>query len=726
MANEQRLGEFINNLLDDLQSGTITTEEALVAASHYEYIRALLSQRAEDLAQATAENDESLKTVLVSLFSQAKNRLSELPAFSSQTPDVSRTEKQTRDTATLEKFAFETLRKETKTKILGRKQTQRTFIHTLVSQYSARTNNAITEAKMDAVVDAALKSASREQFSQNAQQRFVKDLTHELGISDPLFEKTLNTTVVNDTTKTVLGSWRDVQTEKEALTTLFTHPDLERPDVLIDAFIHASDTSPLSGVSVHAVKIAQTAGAIAALGTKIPNTKGAFFSNANTKGAIKGAQLAADGILSLVGEPLREIILKEKINGTLRSVFTNVNQLADRLGENFIHSSVFGYVSQNILKATNEKPSLSQSTAIFGDVFGSIFRGPLNVATNHGTKESLYDYFELTRANSNAPKGFSFLGPHFMPWHITTGLFENKKRSGFWFPSVGLRSFGALGGNALSSIFDRFVGFAFAGPSISRQLHASRRAAAIPLPLSEDLPTLLAIFVVSIIILLFVFPTFLNIPHLSMTQKMSALLASLEQGAQGVVCSAAPESQICKFESCVGDCLWPTDSGVVSQGPYTTCGGNESTHDVVDGLDISGTYLQPIYSVTAGSIVDIVGGCVDNPAPWGGSLTWGCNKNYGNYVEVLAPDGAVLRYSHLSILFLGNISEGMSVQKGTIIGKMDNNGSSGSHHLHFEIRGGTKPSRLGKYLPISSLQMSEVNGCANNTAGCKACPNIPI
>ena len=342
------------------------------------------------------------------MFSQTKGRLAELPAFSSQTPDILRDEKQTRDTATLERAAFAAIRKKTKIKISSRKQTRREFIHALVNQYSARTNSPISEAKMDSLVDSALAGASKEQSSQGAKQHFIKDLSQKFGASDSTFEKTLGSLVSEDATDAIAGSWKDVQIEKEALVTLFTHSDLSRPDVIADVFIHASDKENLSDVSAHATKLAQTAGAISALGTKHPTIKGSFFSSSNTKGVVKGLQQAADGILSLVGEPLREIIIKEKINGVIRSILTNTNQLADKLGEQFVQSSVFGFISQNILKNTNEKPSMSQSTAVFGDVFSSIFRGPLNIATARGAQNHVYDYLVLARASSNAPKGFSF------------------------------------------------------------------------------------------------------------------------------------------------------------------------------------------------------------------------------------------------------------------------------------------------------------------------------
>lgn len=720
MENEQRLGEFVANILDDLQSGAVTAEEAIVASSQYEYVRSLFSQHAEELAGATATGDESLKISLISIFSQTKGRLAELPAFSSQTPDILRDEKQTRDTVVLERAAFETIRKETKTKASSRKITRQEFIHALVSKYSS------TELKINTAVEGALKKSSDEQSLPEAQKRFSKEVSEGLG------------NVGNDFEKIIAESWRDSRIEKEALVTLFTHSDLSRPDVVADVFIHASDKENLSDVSAHATKLAQTAGAIANLGTKQPTIKGSFFSSTNTKGVIKGLQQAADGILSLVGEPLREIIIKEKINGVILSVLTNTSQLADKLGEQFIRSPIFGFVSQNILKNANEKPSMSQPTAVLSDVFSSIFQGPLNTATTRGAQNQVYDYLALARASSNAPKGFSFLGTNIMPWHLGAGLVENRKKSSTWFPSFGLhalQSLSSLAGNALATIFDRFVGFVFSGSSLSRQIHASRRAAAIPLPLSEDLPLLLAIVVVSTIVLLYVFPTFLNIPHLSMTQKMSALLASLNQkeGAQGpgegsvVDCTKTPSDKLCSFKSCP-DCKWPTN-GYITQGPQVTCDKKFSHADGNDanGVDIAtlGSPDTPVYSIREGVVVTFNNTCgVGGLGNTCGGSGYG---GYGNYVVIRSTDGYTMMFAHLKKTINPAIKSGASVAPGTQIGWMDNSGNTSGQHLHFGVLSGQSVLDL---LPDQPNKKSDILGCVNRSLLCfvagKICPMNPV
>ena len=277
MANEQRLGEFVTNLLDDLQSGAITAEEAIIASSQYEYIRTLFSQRAQDLAEATATGDESLKNSLISIFLKRKVASPNCPLFLHKHQTFCGRKNKHVILQPLNMLRLKQYGKKQKQRPPHEKQARREFIHALVSQYSARTNSPISEAKMDSLVDSVLADASKEQSSQGAKQHFIKDLAQKFGTPDSAFEKTLGSLVSKDATNTVAGSWKDVQAEKEALVTLFAHSGLSRPDVVADVFVHASDKENLSDVSAHATKLAQTAGAISTLGTKHPTIKGSFF-----------------------------------------------------------------------------------------------------------------------------------------------------------------------------------------------------------------------------------------------------------------------------------------------------------------------------------------------------------------------------------------------------------------------------------------------------------------
>ena len=61
---------------------------------------------------------------------------------------------------------------------------------------------------------------------------------------------------------------------------------------------------------------------------------------------------------------------------------------------------------------------------------------------------------------------------------------------------------------------------------------------------------------------------------------------------------------------------------------------------------------------------------------------------YGNYVMIEHRDRLVTLYAHLEKV---QVKEGQKVAKGTVLGFMGNTGGSRGAHLHFEIRGYSKP-----------------------------------
>lgn len=84
-----------------------------------------------------------------------------------------------------------------------------------------------------------------------------------------------------------------------------------------------------------------------------------------------------------------------------------------------------------------------------------------------------------------------------------------------------------------------------------------------------------------------------------------------------------------------------------------------------------------IYANLGTSVVAPVAGVVQ---------TIGDGRISGKYVKVLGDDGNLYYYAHLNSI--GNISRGMRVNGGTVLGGVGNTGNaSGTHpHLHFEVR----------------------------------------
>lgn len=731
----QLLQEFLQNLITDLDSGAITVHEAYAAASQYGYLRHELSEASLVLSEAATISNEELTHVFFDVISQTLAKLSELPNFQAQQPDIPESEQSIRNVAGLQQVATNRIREQTTTQ--STKEKRRSFVHDLVNRFSSTVPTA-TDTSVDAFVNRATAAASRESTPTQQTDRFIQHLANSI---DEASQNTLSPEQKSSITANIQAATvnhadvlseqlKQTRREMTIYTALFETLDMKRPDVFVDVVLNAP-TSEDIGISVtRAEKLARVAQSLEESAGKREG-KLHFFSANGAKGLAGGLQKGADSILSLIGEPVRGMVLHEKVRGSFRSMLRNTQQFADRLGENFVKSALFTHISQDLTKQLSEKARGGQAGSLFGDVFSTVFRGPLNQPLVHSTKESILDYFELARANAAAPKERAFLAPGILPWDIyrtyashqegITNYAFRKPRGPF--SSFGFGAIGSFFGDIFSSAVDKVTSFALINPGLPGQLSASRRAAAVPTRVVDDMPLFVALVVVIVLILLFIFPSPLNLNMLSHSSKVSALLAALSNSALDQVnnvCEAGSTLPICQFEACTGDCRWPT-TGAIIQGPFATCG--DTTHRVVDAIDFQGSYLRPIYSITDGEVIRVVGGCADNPAPSGGSTSSGCNSNYGNYVEVQTPSGDVLRYSHLSMLFIDNIQKG-SIKKGDPIGKMDNNGSSGSHHLHLEVRGGSPAnSRIASYLPGDTQFAQQLYQC-NNDYGCKQCPQM--
>lgn len=84
-----------------------------------------------------------------------------------------------------------------------------------------------------------------------------------------------------------------------------------------------------------------------------------------------------------------------------------------------------------------------------------------------------------------------------------------------------------------------------------------------------------------------------------------------------------------------------------------------------NGVDLAGPVGTPIYAASNGTI---------KYAAWA--------DGYGNFIELLSPEGITTGYGHLSAF---NCSEGQQVTIGQQIGEMGSTGFSTAPHLHFEV-----------------------------------------
>ena len=702
----QPLAEFLQNLVEDLQAGAISPQEALAASTQYTYLREALVNNYSQLAQAATTGDDELKSTLQNVFTQLINRLNNLPSFQNQSPDDPLSEEEVRSTGALREAAIQNVKADGEKKLAPLKEKRRAFIHELVGKFSSTMpTGAPSEEAIGKSVDRALSSAAQEATSTQTKERFSELLvaaatvTGTTPITKTASEKLIKeiASSIDTNTEYVTEVKKVVQSEKEIFTTLFTHPETTRPDVLVDILLHAPPTEKKEDVIVRALKLADVAGSLDAHKGPLPPSKN-FFHAGNARGAAKGAQQAADGILSLLGEPLREIILKEKINGTLRNMFTNTQSMIDRLGENFVRSSVFAQILQGMTKSLNDKPSASQARGIFDDVFSSVFKGPLNNFTTGGTKEQLLNFFELARANANAPANQKFLPSGATPWNFILDKKQQsfQQRSGGllgWLPTFGLGGLGAWANNILTAGFDRSTSFIFSGTRIPNQLSGSRRAAAVPTPFLQDLPLLIAIVAVVTIVLLFVVQSPLNSSLLNYSAKVSALLASLQNLTEQINVGVA---EVTSFQ-----CSWsgatPPPATIntcpvhatISQLPFNPGG----SHKTLNAYDFAAGTGTPILAAHDAYVVSYTNSYAPNQfAP----------LSYGNNVVLIGTNPSsnktfCTNYAHMldvAPIVLSSKGTPTLIKAGTVIGYVDTTGytyGSGGPgtgtHLHFGYKG---------------------------------------
>ncbi len=77
VSDTQPLKEFVDNLLSDVSSGSVSVYEAISAASQYAYLRELISSEKELLGQAETAGENELVAAFEAIISRASEKLGE-------------------------------------------------------------------------------------------------------------------------------------------------------------------------------------------------------------------------------------------------------------------------------------------------------------------------------------------------------------------------------------------------------------------------------------------------------------------------------------------------------------------------------------------------------------------------------------------------------------------------------------------------------------------------
>lgn len=685
MANDpQTLREFADNLLSDVASGSISIYEAIAAASQYSYLRELIEEQKTSLGQAEIMGEDELVKVFTEIVSRGSEKLKELPNFQSQLPDQALLENEVKAVGEVRKYASSRIKQAAATSVTSQKERRRAFVHDLVARFSSAVPT-LSEDRVGAVADSALIAASGEATQQQTKERFAELMLASSAITGGTLTQEqavqLKTTIddaLEANNAYVSGITQQAKRAATLTAALYDNIDMKRPDVFVDVVLNAPSSETTAEVLTRANKLARIAESLEAKQERSGGLN--FFSAANAKGAAKGLQQGADGVLSLVGEPLREMIIHEKVNGTLRSMLTSAQSFTDRLGENFVRSALFTNISQNLTRQLSERQQSGQARSLVSDVFSSVFRGPLDPALAHGTKERVLDYFELARASATSPKGRSFLPSAIAPWDVfrtaetaaVKSARQQKKMRTSFFPWFGLNALNNAVSSTIGALVDRSASFFLTSPLIPRQLSSSRRAAAIPIPMGQDMPLLVSIIVIVALIFLFVFPSPLNLSLISHSAKVSAILASLRSLKQTVGEGVA---EVTTF-SCVWSGTSPTAPittcpvhAPISQGPFSSSG----SHKTLNAWDFAAAQGTPVVAAHDAYVASYANSYSVNQYKYG---------SYGNNVVLVATDPSTnqqycTNYAHLldvAPVVVANSGSPTLVPAGTVIGYVDTTG----------------------------------------------------
>jgi murein DD-endopeptidase MepM/ murein hydrolase activator NlpD len=684
----QTLFEFIQNLKTDLDSEAISAHEAIVAGSQYSYLRDAFSAQAESLTSAAIQGDDALKTLLLTIINNAQSSIVAAQSFQSQNPDIPQTEREIKTVSSLREFSLRRARNNTNAKLTTQNTRKQTFVRDLVTRFSARYPQGITQAQLENVLNPALALSSSAPNSTAAIEVVKNVLSDKLSGSNKNELAQIEQIVQGAITSSgvdYIQSTHDIRKkEYEIYKTVVMDIEIKRPDVFVDVLINAPENEKREASIARAQKLAGAAYEIQQTTKNGFGRQGKFFTSDNANGINKGIQQAADSMLSLVGEPFREIILKNKTEGTLRNLLTNTQQTIDRLGESFVRSPLFVQVSQNIAKSVGEKPA-PRGSSVVGDIFTSIFRGPLDPAIAEGAKEKIFNYFELARANAAAPENLQFLpAVGFGPWNVSGGASKPTYIRRAYIPTIG---FGASIGDFFASGVDRTISTIFANPYMGPQMSSARRRSALPTPFAQDLPLQISIVVIVSIVVIAAFT------YLSHAYKNVSLLTSLQQKIAVTLDTVVDKTSFaCSWNgptppiSTISTC--PVRAPI-TQGPFSQTG----SHKYLNAYDFGASQGEPIVAAHDGYVASYDNFYAPNQFK---------NLSYGNNVVMIATNPTsgkqyCTNYAHLldvSPIVITSKGAPVLIRAGTVIGYADTTGYTYGYrglgtgtHLHFGYKG---------------------------------------
>ncbi|MEK9143339.1 MAG: M23 family metallopeptidase [Patescibacteria group bacterium] len=727
----QQLLEFVDNLLDDVKTGRITPEGALVAGQQYEYLRGTLTEHSEAITGAFSD-DKKFTSAITGALEEALARVRrELPQFQNEMPK----QPFSPETIVTRAKAFHVAREDSVSAISLQQARVATlknnFIDRLVNNWIAQTRTTIDKEKQQSMaseIREKLEKAPLDAMSPTEMRGFVQKtlagFRQEVGPA----EKELV-----DETKKLTGLYA-------IPTALVSRSDISHPEWFTSIAIQtalSSFVAPKELIS-RAYTLTRQAEAIAPSaqqekGVPVANVFFRAFASTATQRVFA---VAADALLDQLSPFARQEVIKAAFSRALEGALVKTDVLTGRLGREFVESELFRFVTDSARKEFAQSGGgIKQARGALDDIIGSVLRGPITAQLVGTPKEMILSYFELLKIEAGLPANRKVLFPEHAPtvnalftthaprptshgsivaltaklpsWQtlyvaLLLGFAPSLLSSsgGQHQTSVGVvRGAGPLGvvGGVFTSLGRVLSGatVGLAGGLLTTlfggglgALFGRNRGPERPTPLLEDTPKLLAIFIVVTIVILFIFPSFLNAPFINNVAKMGSLfVASQEIPDFSGESNPSPDLSLVASECKGQDLPPPSADGVKTtqiggrtyafpiapyDKTYYTCG----HHDGLQATDMGINGVETGEPHVGLAVVAYTDGVIDS--------TVLNDPRGGKYVILNGSNGESYYYAHNCSLY---VKKGDRVSAGQVIAATGNTGSAAGtpEHLHFAM-----------------------------------------
>lgn len=555
MAEEptsQSLSEFIQHCIDDLGSGILTPEEAFVAMRQYAPLRYVLDRKKEDVALKLA-GGEDIKQLLVEILKL------EIPAAGKEPNPLDEAKSPAEIAARAQVFA----RAQKQIPEAARQrfeQERKTYARRVASTWVAelrnrRLYNATPQEEQGIVASVEnlppTASAAETKNLVTAQLQSLAQTNPNLSRGQEALAQIAQTTELAD----------PVQIQQQMTKVVLDNPELTKPDLLVGLVAQGVDAS-------RAVSLTRVAEGLSLdINPAVDVTRPSVFFQAVAKSPFqKLVAPAADAILTVLPQGTREQIIESILTKSWERVTQNLDQ---KFGTAVVSSPVFqealAHGNHALEKPTTPGGAAAGLSKFFGDAFSTVFGRGVDQAmmekylelgkTTTITQQLAWRHFYTAFAHSYNPSLFSFAleGGKWALGKIGGGAV--KKVVGAAARGIAAKLSGTAIGAAIGSIIpgagtivgaaigflgDKVLGglwrgakTLFGGGLITRLFTGGTGR------WQDDFPLVATIIVLLPVIILFLFPTFLN-PQFIGTTSQSSALVDMEAGGGEIVGPLAP------------------------------------------------------------------------------------------------------------------------------------------------------------------------------------------